>query len=50
MTFIMEGSLFWVGWHYKAMVEKYVSQLTTYTVTFEEIKDCGVIGAAKLVT
>lgn len=50
MTFIMEGSLFWVGWHYKAMVEKFVSQLTSYKVTFEEIKDCGIIGAAKLVT
>lgn len=50
MTFVMEGSLFWVGWHYKSMVEKHVSQLTKYHVTFEEIKDCGIIGAAKLVT
>lgn len=50
MVFIMEGSLFWVGWHYKQMVESYVKQLTSYAVTFEEIKDCGIIGAAKLVT
>lgn len=50
MVFVMEGSLFWVGWHYKVMVEKYVSQLTKHHVAFEEIKDCGIIGAAKLVT
>ncbi len=50
MTFVMEGSLFWVGWQYKSMVEKYVSQLTKYSIQFEEIKDCGIIGAAKLVT
>ncbi len=51
MIFVMEGSLFWVGWHYKSMVEKYVKQLAPkYTVTFEEIKDCGIYGAAKLVT
>jgi hexokinase len=51
MTFVMEGSLFWIGWHYKQLVEKYVKLLVPkYTVTFEEIKDCGIIGAAKLVT
>jgi hexokinase len=50
MTFVMEGSLFWVGWRYRKMVEEYVRQLTSYTATFEEIKDCGILGAAKLVT
>jgi hexokinase len=51
MTFVMEGSLFWVGWHYKQIVEKYVKMLVPdHTVTFEEIKDCGIVGAAKLVT
>lgn len=50
MVFVMEGSLFWVGWHYKDMVKKYVSHLTKYTVTFEELKDVGIIGAAKLVS
>lgn len=50
MTFVMEGSLFWVGWHYKEMVEEKVKQLTPYTVQFEEIKDCGIIGAAKLIS
>lgn len=51
MTFVMEGSLFWIGWHYKQLVEKYLKLLVPkYTVTFVEIKDCGIIGAAKLVT
>lgn len=50
MIFIMEGSLFWVGWNYKKMVESYMTKLTNYHVTFEEIKDVGIIGAAKLVT
>ena len=50
MTFVMEGSLFWVGWHYKRIVEENVAKLTKYKVTFEEIKDCGILGAAKLVT
>jgi hexokinase len=50
MTFVMEGSLFWVGWRYREMVESFVKDLTNHKVTFEEIKDCGIIGAAKLVT
>ncbi len=50
MVFVMEGSLFWVGWNYRATVDKTVKLLTPYHVTFEEIKDCGIIGAAKLVT
>jgi hexokinase len=50
MVFVMEGSLFWIGWRYKQMVAEYVEQLTKYKVTFVEIKDCGIIGAAKLVT
>jgi len=51
MTFVMEGSLFWVGWRYKQKVEEYVKLLAPkYKITFEEIKDCGILGAAKLVT
>lgn len=51
MTFIMEGSLFWIGYNYRNTVEKTVKLLAPhYKVTFEEIKDCGIIGAAKLVT
>lgn len=49
MNFVMEGSLFWVGWHYRQMVESYLKKLTNYRITFTEIKDCGIIGAAKLV-
>ncbi len=38
MTFVMEGSLFWIAWRYKQMVETYVKQLVPeYSVTFEEI-------------
>ena len=51
ITFILEGSLFWIGYHYRDTVEKTVKLLApSYKVTFEEIKDCGIIGAAKLVT
>lgn len=50
MTFVMEGSLFWSGWKYKKTVEETVKQLTKHQVTFEEIINCGIIGAAKLVT
>jgi hexokinase len=51
MIFVMEGSLFWVGWRYKQKVEEYVKLLAPkYKITFEEIKDCGIYGAAKLVT
>ena len=50
MVFVMEGSLFWDGWHYKQMVETYISRLTKYKITFKEIDNCGIIGAAKLVT
>lgn len=51
MTFIMEGSLFWIGYNFRSTVEKTVKLLApNYKVAFEEIKDCGIIGAAKLVT
>ena len=50
MTFIMEGSLFWVGFKFKETVEKTVRQLVSnYQVSFKEIRDCGIVGAAKLV-
>jgi len=50
MVFVMEGSLFWIGRRYQTMVEQYVGQLTEHKVLFVEIKDCGILGAAKLVT
>lgn len=50
MTFIMEGSLFWFGYNFRQTVEKTVKKLVkNYQVSFREIKNCGIIGAAKLV-
>ncbi|MFH0943109.1 MAG: hypothetical protein V1810_02935 [Candidatus Beckwithbacteria bacterium] len=49
MVFVMEGSLFWVGYNYRKTVEETVKSLTKYKVKFIEIKDCGIVGAAQLV-
>jgi len=49
MVFVMEGSLFWVGYNYWKTVEETVKSLTKYKVKFIEIKDCGIVGAAQLV-
>ncbi|MBU1323575.1 hypothetical protein KKE75_05975, partial [Patescibacteria group bacterium] len=49
MVFVMEGSLFWVGYNYWKTVEETVKSLTKYKVRFKEIKDCGIVGAAQLV-
>lgn len=50
MTFIIEGSLFWRGWHYKDNVA-YFSRLLApnYQVSFVFIDNSGILGAAKLV-
>lgn len=48
MVFVMEGSLFWVGYNYWKTVEETVKSLTKYKVRFKEIKDCGIVGAAQL--
>lgn len=48
MVFVMEGSLFWAGYNYRKTVEETVKSLTKYKVKFEEIKDCGIVGAAQL--
>lgn len=48
-VFVMEGSLFWKGHNYKETVAKTVRQLTSRRVTFVEIPNSGVVGAAKLV-
>jgi len=48
MVFVMEGSLFWVGYNYRKTVEETVKSLTKYKVKFKEIKDCGIVGAAQL--
>jgi len=50
MNFVMEGSLFWQGYNFRRVVAETVARLVPkYKVNFEEIKDCGMIGAAKLV-
>lgn len=48
MVFVMEGSLFWVGYNYWKTVEETVKNLTKHKVKFKEIKDCGIVGAAQL--
>lgn len=51
MVFNMEGSLFWKGNEYKETVEKTVKQLAPkYGITFVEIEESGILGAAKLVS
>lgn len=49
MTFVMQGSLFWKGYHYKETVEQTVKQLTNYNVNFIAITESDILGAAKLV-
>lgn len=50
MTFVMEGSLFWVGYNFRKSVAETVKLLAPdYPVMFKAIKDCGIVGAAKLV-
>ena len=49
MVFVMEGSLFWVGYNFRKTVAETVKLLAPdYPVTFKAIKDCGIVGAAKL--
>lgn len=48
MVFVMEGSLFWIGYNYRKTVEETVKSLTKYKVKFEEINNCGIVGAAQL--
>ena len=50
MVFVMEGSLFWVGYNFRKTVAETVKLLAPdYPVAFKAIKDCGIVGAAKLV-
>ncbi len=50
MTFIMQGSVFWEGYHYKKWVEEYVRFLEpNYSVSFVRIENSSLLGAAKLV-
>lgn len=51
MAFVMDGSFFWEEDIYKNLVEQYLQKLIpNFTVTFHEIENTTIIGAAKLVT
>jgi len=47
-TFVVEGSLFWEAYSYKDFVEQTVTQLTSHKVTFFQIPDSSILGAAHL--
>jgi hexokinase len=50
LTFIMQGSLFWKGYEYKEMVNKYVHELLPdFKINFINVDDSDVLGAAKLI-
>lgn len=49
MTFIMQGSVFWKGYHYKDIIEATLHELTPYLVSFVKIEHADIVGAAKLV-
>lgn len=49
MIFVMDGSFFWERDIYKNYVEEYIKQLTSYNVSFIQIEDTTLYGAAKLV-
>lgn len=50
LQYILEGSLFWNGWNYKKMVEKYLYLLDVpkNDIKFVQINQSGIIGAAQL--
>lgn len=50
LTFIMQGSLFWKGYNYKEMVNKYVRELLPdFEINFINVDDSDILGAAKLI-
>ena len=51
MTFVMEGSLFWKGWRYKEMINRYLEKLgvSKEAIRFVEIKKSPLLGAAALI-
>jgi len=52
LTFVMEGSLFWKGWKYKQMVQKYLQKLSISesAINFLKIKNSSLLGAVRLLT
>lgn len=51
LTFVMEGSIFWKGWHYRSNVRKYLRRfgLTSSHIRFVEVRESSLMGAAKLI-
>jgi len=51
LSFIMEGTVFWTAWNYKAMVEEYLALfgIPQGSVRFIKIEHSNILGAAKLV-
>lgn len=52
LTFVIEGSLFWEGYHYQDTVINYIHQLgiPKHDIHLTHVKDSSLLGAAKLVT
>jgi len=49
LTFVMEGNLFWSGWHYKKMLENYLKLLGVLdSVQFSPVKHSSIRGAIRL--
>lgn len=50
LTFIMEGSLFWEGYHFKRRVDESLKKMgIKHSVLFEHVHNSPIVGAAKLV-
>lgn len=49
LIIIAEGSLFWKGYGYKAVVEQTLNELTSYTIEFKYIENSSLVGAGQLV-
>lgn len=51
ITFVMEGSVFWKGWHYQEMVAEYLSFLGVPegAIAFVKVENSTILGAAALV-
>lgn len=49
LIFVMEGNLFWSGWHYKKMLEDYLKLLGMFdSIQFSPVRHSSIHGAIKL--
>jgi len=48
MTFVMQGSLFWEGYHYKETIQQTLPLLTPHSISFIKVEHADILGAAKL--